>query len=419
MAETLVASRLTTNKAEAIGSMKVIGIGDAGCNIINQTIYKGLTGVDFININTDAQTLALSEAPTRILLGEKLATGLGVGGDPKLAFKAAEESRHTIENAVFGADVVLIVAGMGGATGTGATPVIAEIAKESGSLTIALITEPFSFEGEHRVEVAKEGIQRLSTGVDTLVIIRNDLLLRSGDTTRSVDNIFTVVNEILLRGVRAIYEATVSIPGLIKLDFADIRSVLKDAGPARISFGKGSGENRAVNAAKSALSSPLMDIPVNEAKCLLFNITGGQSLTLFECNEAAQVISHAVAPDATIVFGVAFDPAMNNEVDVTIIAAGLSRQYAYELLGLEGLLTEIIEFQEAKAFFEANRRKLLDKYEGKYIAILNRGIIDADDDFSLLAERVYSRYGYKDIYLPKVERKRTILHVPTPQVKKR
>jgi cell division protein FtsZ len=418
MAETRVVNQLTKSEAKAMGSMKVIGIGDAGCNIINQAIYKGLTGVDFININTDAQALALSEAPTRILLGEKLATGLGIGGDPELAFKAAEESRHTIEGAVLGADVVLIVAGMGGATGTGATPVVAEIAKESGSLTIALITEPFSFEGEHRVEVAKEGIQKLSTRVDTLVIIRNDLLLRSCDATKSVDDTFRMVNEILLRGVRAIYETTVSIPGLIKLDFADIRSVLEDAGPARISFGKGSGENRAVNAATSALSSPLMDIPVNEAKRLLFNITGGPSLTLFECNEAAQVISHAVDPDATIVFGVAFDPAMNNEVDVTIVAAGLSRQHAYELLGLLGLLSEIIEFQEAKAFFEANRRKLLDNYEGKYIAILNGEVIDVDADFSLLAERVYSHHGYKDIYLPKVERKGTILHVPTPQVKK-
>jgi len=417
MAETLVSRRLTKSDAEEIGRMKVIGVGDAGCNIINQTIYKGLTGVDFITINADAQALALSEAPTRVLLGEKFATGLG--GDPELAFKAAEESRHTIESAVFGADIVLIVAGMGGATGTGAAPVVAEIAKESGSLTIALITEPFSFEGAHRVEVAKEGIQRLSTRVDTLIIIQNDLLLKSCDTTKSVDEIFRMVNEILLRGVRAIYEATVSIPGLIKLDFADIRSVLKDAGPARISFGRGSGENRATDAAKSALSSPLMDIPVNEAKCLLFNITGGPSLTLFECNEAAKVISHAVAPDATIVFGVAFDPSMNNELDVTIVAAGLSRQHAYELLGLRGLLTEIVEFREAKAFFETNISKLLDKYEGKYITILNREVVDADEDFSLLAKRVYSRYGYKDIYMPKVERKGTILRIPTPHVKKR
>jgi cell division protein FtsZ len=419
MAETLVASRLTKSEAEAIGRMKVIGIGDAGCNIINQTIYKGLIGVDFININTDAQTLALSEASTRILLGEKLITGLGIGGDPKLAFKAAEESRHTIESAVLGADVVLIVAGMGGATGTGATPIVAEIAKESGSLTIALITEPFSFEGEHRVGVAKEGIHKLSTRVDTLVIVRNNLLLRSCDTTKSVDDIFGIVNEILLRGVRAIYEMTVSIPGLIKLDFADISSVLKDAGPARISFGKGSGKNRAVNAAKSALSSPLMDIPINEAKRLLFNVTGGPSLTLFDCNEAAKVISHAVDPDANIFFGVAFDPAMNNEVDVTIVAAGFSKNHAYKLIGLEGPLSEITEFQEAKAFFEANRIKLLDKYEGKYIAILNREVIDADDDFSRLAKKVYRRYGYKDIYMPRVERERVILHIPTPQIKRK
>jgi cell division protein FtsZ len=416
MAETLVARRLRRSDAEAIGKMKVVGVGDVGCNIVDQAINKGLTGVDFVAINTSAEALALSEAPTRVLLGEKLAPGLG--SDPEFAFKAADESRRTIQGAVFGADVVVIVAGMGGATGTGATPVVAELAREAGSLTIALITEPFSFEGEHRAEVAKEGIQRLSTRVDTLVIIRSDLLLRSCDTTKSVDDIFRMVNEVLLRGVRAIYEATVSIPGLIKLDFADIRSALKDAGPARISFGSSSGENRAVNAARNALSSPLMDIPAKEAKCLLFNITGGPSLTLFECNEAAQVIGHAVAPDATIVFGVAFDPAMNNEVDVTIVAAGFSRQHAYELLGLRGPLAEIMEFQEAKVFFEANIGKLLDEYEGKYIAILNRKVIDADDDFSLLAERVYSRYGYKDIYLPKVERKGTICHIPTPHVRK-
>jgi len=416
MAETLVARRLRKSDTEAVGKMKVIGVGDTGCNIVSQAINKGLTGVDFVTVNTGAQASALSEAPTRVLLGEKFAAGLG--SDPELAFRAAEESRHTIQGAVFGADVVVIVAGMGGATGTGATPVVAEVARESGSLTIALITEPFSFEGEHRVEVAKEGIQRLSTRVDTLVIIQSDLLLRSCDTAKSVDDIFGMVNELLLRGVRAIYEATVSIPGLIKLDFADIRSALKDAGPARISFGSSGGENRAVNAARNALNSPLMDIPVKEAKCLLFNITGGTSLTLFECNEAAQVVGHAVAPDATMVFGVAFDPAMNNEVDVTIVAAGLSRQHVYELLGLRSLLTEIIEFQEAKAFFEANTRKLLDKYQGRYIAILSREVVDADDDFSLLAERVYSRYGYKDIYLPKVERKGTILHIPTPHVRK-
>jgi len=418
MTETLVASRLAKSEAEAIGRLKVIGIGDAGCNIINQMTYKRLTGADFVSINMDAQALALSEAPIRILLGEKFTKDLGVGGNLELAFKAAEESRHAIESAVIGADVVLIVAGMGGATGTGATPVVAEVAKELGCLTIALVTEPFSFEGEERVEVAKAGIQKLNTRVDTLIIIRNDLLLKCCGTTKSVDDAFRAVNEILLRGVRAIYEATVSIPGLIKLDFADVRSVLKGAGPARISFGRSSGGNRGANAAKSALSSPLMDIPLNEARCLLFNITGGSGLTLFECNEAAQVISRAVAPDAMIVFGIAFDPEMNSEVDVTIIVAGLGMKRAHELLGLGGSLGEIIEFQAAKAFFEANRRRLLDKYEGKYIAILSREVVDADDDFSLLAERVYSCYGYKDIYMPKVEKKGTILHIPTPHVEK-
>jgi cell division protein FtsZ len=416
MAETLVERRLSKGDAEAIGKMKVIGVGDAGCNIVDQAISKGLTGVDFVAINTGAQALALSEAPTRVLLRKKPVAGLG--SDPEFASKAAEEDRSTIQAAVYGADVVVIVAGMGGATGTGAAPVVAEVARESGSLTIALITEPFHFEGERRVEAAKQGIQRLSTKVDTLVIIRSDLLVRSGDPARSVADMFVMVNEVLLRGIRAIYEATVSVPGLIKLDFADIRSALKDAGPARISFGSSSGENRATSAARNALNSPLMDIPVKEAKCVLFNITGGASLTLFECNEAAQVIGDAVAADATMVFGVAFDPAMNNEVAVTIVAAGLTSQDAYEVLGLGDLLTEIMEFQEAKAYFEANATELADNYQGKYIAILGREVVDADDDFSLLAERVYGRYGYKDIYLPKVEKRGTILHIPTPHVNK-
>lgn len=413
MTKTLLQNMPTRNKTIGIAKMKVIGVGDVGCDIIDKIMRIGLTGVDFIAMNTDAQALALSEAPSRILLGEKLTAGLGVRSDSELASKAAEESRHTIEEAVAGADMVLIIVGMGGGTGTGGIPIVAEVAKESEALTVALVTEPFSFEGEYRVKVAKDGIQKLSAKVDTLVIIRNDRLLELSDTKMSADHAFGIASDTLLQVTQAICAVT-TMRAMISVDFNDIKSVMKDAGLAFASMGRGSGSNRAGKAAKAALTSPLIDVPINEAKSILFNITGGSSLTLFECNDAAEIISQVVDPKANVIFGVVFDPEMNDEVDITIIAMGFSNQHGKKPLGLEELVSEIIGFQEGKAFFEANQQKLLDKYEGKYIAILNREVVDTDDDFSILAERVYSRYGYKDIYMPKVERKRTILHIPTP-----
>jgi cell division protein FtsZ len=418
MTKTLLMSRPTRNKTIRIAKMKVVGVGDVGCSIINRMMCKGLIGVDFIAMNTDAPALALSEAPTRILLGEKLAGGLGIGNKPKLAFKAAEESRHAIEEAVAGADIVLIIAGMGGGTGTGGIPIVAEVAKESGILTIALVTEPFSFEGEYRLKVAEEGIQKLSDKVDTLIIIRNDRLLELSNVKMSADHAFEIASETLFQVTRAICEITTT-RGLINLDLADINVVMKDAGLALASIGRGSGQDRAIETAKAALTSPLIDVPINEAKGILLNITGGSSLTLFECNEAAQIISQAVDPRANIIFGVVFDTEMNDEINVTIIATGFGNQHGKEPLGVSELVTEIIRFQKARAFFEANRQELLAKYEGKHIAILNGKVVGADDDFSTLAEGVYNRYGYKDIYMPKIKKERTILHIPTPQIKRK
>jgi len=416
MTQTLLVGMPTKSKAEGTARMKVVGIGDAGCDIINRVMRKGLVGVDFIAMNTDAQALVLLEAPNRILLGEKLTKGLGVDGNPELAFEATEESRHAIEEAIVGAEVVLVIAGMGGGTGTGGIPVVAEIARASGCLTIAVVTKPFSFEGGHRAEVAERGIFSLSSKVDTLIIVPNDRLLNICDTTATVDQGFKIASDALFQATQAICEVTVSSPGAISVEFADIKALMKDAGLGHMSVGKSSGQNRAVEAAKTALTSPLIDIPINEASSVLFNIKGGSSLTLLECNEAAQVISRAVDPNANIVFGVVFDPEMNDEVNITIIAMRFSNRHGEELLGLRGFLSEITGFQEAKAFFEANHKKLLAKYEGKYIAILNREVMDVDDYFSLLAERVYNRYSYRDIYMPKVERRKTILHIPTPQV---
>lgn len=316
--------------------IKAVGVGGGGCNAINRMVREGIRGVDFIAMNTDAQALAMTEAPTRIQLGEKLTRGLGVGGDHKLGTKAAEESRQIIEELVEGADMVFISCGMGGGTGTGGLPTVAEIAKQSGALTIGVVTKPFSFEGGHRTEVAEEGILALTGKVDTLIIIPNDRLLQLCDAKTTVDSAFKLADDALLLGVQAISEV-VTVPGLINLDFADIKSVMKDAGPAWMSMGKASGQNRAAEAAKAALASPLLDVSVKGAKGVLFNITGGPSLTLFECNEAAQAISQAVDPRANVIFGVVRDPKMDSEVKITIIATGFTTQYGKGSPNLEEL----------------------------------------------------------------------------------
>jgi cell division protein FtsZ len=309
-------------------------------------------------MNTDGQALALSEAPTKIQLGEKMTRGLGVGGDHKLGAKAAEESRETIEELIEGADMVFTTAGMGGGTGTGGIPIIAEIAKQSGALSIAVVTQPFSFEGTHRTEVAEEGLVNLSSKVDTLIIIPNDRLLHLCDAKTNVDSAFTLADDALRLGVQAISEV-VTVPGLINLDFADIKAVMKDAGPAWMSVGKGSGQNRAAEAAKAALASPLLEVSVTGAKGVLFNITGGSSLTLFECNEAAEVISQAVDPAANIIFGVVYDPRMDSEVQLTIIATGFTSQYGKGITNakeLRRLLASDSETLDTPSFLRRNRR---------------------------------------------------------------
>jgi cell division protein FtsZ len=305
--------------------IKAIGIGGGGCNAITRMVREEIKGVDFIAMNTDGQALALAEAPTRIQLGEKLTRGLGAGGDNKIGAKAAEESCNIIEDIVQGADMVFVAAGMGGGTGTGGIPIVAEVAKESGALTIGVVTKPFTFEGMHRAHVAEEGLVELADKVDTLIIIPNDRLLQLCDAKTSVENAFRLADDALLLGVQAISEV-VTVPGLINLDFADIKSVMRDAGPAWMSMGKASGQSRAAEAAKAALASPLLDVSIEGTTGVLFNITGGPSLTLFECNEAAQVISQAVDPDANIVFGVVFDPKMDSEIRITVIATGFAKQ---------------------------------------------------------------------------------------------
>ena len=314
--------------------IKVIGIGGGGCNAITRMVRDEIHGVEFIAMNTDAQALSLVEAPVRFQIGEKLTKGLGAGGDHSVGQKAAEENRDELKELVTGSDMVFLTAGMGGGTGTGSAPVIAEIAKQSGALTIAIVTKPFAFEGTHRSKVAEDGIIRLLSKVDTLIIVPNDRLLKLCDQNTSVDSAFKMADDVLKHGVQAIAEV-ITVPGVINLDFADVKAIMKDAGPAWMSIGLGTGKNRAVDAAKEALASPLLDVSINGAKGVLFNVVGGNNLTLFEVNEAASVIKAAVDPEANIIFGVAHDSAMDKEVKITLIATGFITK-----MGMAGITQE-------------------------------------------------------------------------------
>jgi len=314
--------------------IKVIGLGGGGCNAITRMVREQIRGVEFIGVNTDAQALSITEAPIRVQIGEKLTKGLGAGGDHVMGQKAAEESRDDLKELLTGADMVFITCGMGGGTGTGAAPVVADISKQAGALTIAVVTKPFTFEGVHRNEVAEDGIVRLLGKVDTLIIIPNDRLLDLCDQKTVVDSAFKMADDVLRHGVQAIAEV-ITVPGLINLDFADVKTVMRDAGPAWMSIGIGSGKNRAVDAAKEALASPLLDVSIDGAKGVLFNVAGGPGLTLFEVNEAAAVIKQAVDPAANIIFGVVQDPSLGEEMRITLIATGFASK-----LGMAGVSRE-------------------------------------------------------------------------------
>ncbi len=301
--------------------IRVIGLGGGGCNAVTRMVREGIRGVEFIGMNTDAQALALTEAPVRMQLGEKVTRGLGAGGNHLMGQKAAEESRDEIAQLVAGADMVFVTAGMGGGTGTGSAPIVADLAKRAGALTIGVVTKPFSFEGSHRSKTADEGINNLLRCVDTLVMIPNDRLLTMCDQHTSVDSAFKMADDVLTRGVQAISEV-ITVPGVINLDFADIKAIMKDAGPAWMSIGRGSGAHRSIDAAKEALGSPLLDVSITGATGVLFNIIGDETLTLFEVNEAAKVIRQSVHPEANIIFGVAHDAELNGEVSITLIATG-------------------------------------------------------------------------------------------------
>lgn len=306
---------------ENFARIKVIGVGGAGCNAVNRMIEAGLSGVEFIAVNTDVQALMLSKAPKRISIGEKLTRGLGAGGDPNIGQKAAEESSDDLYEAVNGADMVFITAGMGGGTGTGAAPIISQIAKETGALTIGVVTKPFGFEGQRKRRTAEEGLERLREQVNTLIVIPNDRLLDIVDKKAPVLEAFRVADDALRQGIQGISEV-VTVPGMINVDFADVRAVMQEGGSALMAVGRGKGENRAVDAAKAAIASPLLDITIEGARGVLFNITAGRDLTLAEVDAAANIIKATADPDANIIFGAVINESMNDEVQITVIATG-------------------------------------------------------------------------------------------------
>ena len=304
-----------------LAKIKVVGIGGGGCNAVNRMIDSGLKGVDFIVANTDLQVLNDSLAPTKLQLGSSLTDGLGAGANPAIGKEAALESKDEIEEALKGADMVFVTCGMGGGTGTGASPIVAEIAQDLGALTVGIVTKPFSFEGKKRMEQAIAGLDELKKHVDTLIVIPNDKLRELIDKSTPMLEAFREVDNVLHRGVQSISDL-IAITGLVNLDFADVKAVMKDRGNALIGIGVGSGENRAVEAAKQAVSSPLLETSINGATDAIINVTGGSSLTLFEVEEAAEVIRTAANTDINTIFGAVINENLTDEVIVTVIATG-------------------------------------------------------------------------------------------------
>lgn len=302
-------------------SIKVIGVGGGGGNAVNRMIKAGLSGVDFWLMNTDLQVLQYSTAKNKIQLGSKLTSGLGAGGEPQIGEKAAEEAQQEITEALEGADMVFVTAGMGGGTGTGAAPIVAKIAKELGILTIGVVTKPFSFEGKRRANQAAQGLEKLREAVDALIVIPNDKLLDVVDRRVSLQESFIVVDEVLLRGVQGISDI-ITIPGLINVDFADVKSVMQASGSALMGIGRGQGEGRAVDAAKTAIDSQLLETSINGASGVIVNITGGPDMTLHEVTDATNIINSAVLDDAKVIIGAVVDDKIQGEIQITVIATG-------------------------------------------------------------------------------------------------
>lgn len=309
---------------EPFANIKVIGVGGGGNNAVNRMIDAGLKGVEFISVNTDKQALFTSKAEHKLQIGEKLTKGLGAGANPEIGKKAAEESREDVAQLLQGADMVFITAGMGGGTGTGAAPIVAEIARELGILTVGVVTKPFTFEGKRRMTHAEQGIEELKSCVDTLVTIPNDRLLQVIEKKTTMLEAFRIADDVLKQGVQGISDL-IAVPGLVNLDFADVKTIMLEQGLAHMGIGRASGENRAAEAAKQAIQSPLLETSILGAKGVLLNITGGTNLGLFEVNEAAELVAEAADQDANIIFGAVINEELKDEIRITVIATGFEK----------------------------------------------------------------------------------------------
>jgi cell division protein FtsZ len=328
-------------QGESFARIKVIGVGGGGCNAVNRMISEGIRGIEFVSINTDGQALLFSKAETRVRIGDKVTRGRGAGGVPEVGRKAAEESSEELYQVLKGSDMVFVTAGMGGGTGTGAAPIIAQIAKEVGALTIGVVTKPFTFEGVQRIQAAEVGITKLKEQADTLIVIPNDRLLQIVDKRASLEEAFSAADDVLRQGIQGISEL-ITVPGRINLDFADVRTIMSEGGAALMAVGRGSGENRAREAAERAISSNLLDITIDGAHGILFNVTGGPDLTLFEVNEAAAIIKETAHPDVNLIFGAVIDPNMGDECRITVIATG------FDQAGMRSRLRHFSDLNEKK-----------------------------------------------------------------------
>ena len=312
------------DEQSSYASIKVVGCGGGGNNAVNRMVEAGLRGVEFIAVNTDRQALGMSKAQTQIQIGEKITKGLGAGAVPEIGRRAAEESKEEIAQALAGADLVFVTAGMGGGTGTGAAPIVAEIARDLGALTIAVVTKPFSFEGKQRMKNAEMGINELKQSVDTLVVIPNDRLLQVVSKGTTMLDAFKIADDVLRQGIQGISDL-IAVPALINLDFADVKTVMESGGMAHMGIGTGSGETRTMDAARNAISSPLLETKIDGARSVLINVTGGEDMSIMDINEAANLIMESADPEANIIFGAGIDPELKDEVRITVIATGFGK----------------------------------------------------------------------------------------------
>ena len=324
---------------DGTATIKVIGVGGAGNNAVNRMVESGIRGVDFIAVNTDRQALQLSKAGTKIQIGEKITRGLGAGANPDIGAQSAEESKAEIAEALRGSDMVFVTAGMGGGTGTGAAPIVAATAKEMGILTIGVVTKPFTFEGKKRLSQADRGIESLKGKVDTLVVIPNDKLLQIIDRKTTIVEAFKMADDVLRQGVQGISDL-IAVPGLVNLDFADVKTIMLNTGMAHMGIGQASGENRAEDAAKQATESPLLETSIEGARGVIINITGGQDLGLHEVNTAAELVQRSVDPEANIIFGAVIDPEMEDEIRITVIATEFEKDSSIVNMGVDKIVSK-------------------------------------------------------------------------------